>query len=112
MVAQASAATYCVAPATGCGGGDLPTVSDALIAASNNAGADDVRLGAMTYTDGPYGYVDNTGTNPVTIRGASQLDSGLASFVAGTPTLTLTNGNADNVVVFSPAAGANPVGIA
>ena len=111
-VAQASATTYCVAPATGCGGGDQPTVSDALIAASNNAGADDVQLGATTYVDGPYGYVDNTGTNPVTIRGAGQFDSRLVSFVGGTPALTLTGGNADNIVVFSPTAGATPITVA
>jgi hypothetical protein len=102
-VAQASAATYCVAPATGCGGGDFMTVSAGLNAASINSGPDDVQLGATTYMDGPYSYVDNTfGTNPVTIRGAGQFESRLASFAGGTPTLTLTYGNADNVVVFSP----------
>src|SRR5436190_16690643 len=104
--APASATTYCVAPATGCGGGDLSTLAAALTAAHGNAGADDVRLGAMTYTDGPWSYSDGTGTNPVTIRGAGTgaSDSQLFSS-AGGPTLTLGNGNADNIAVFTPTAG-------
>jgi hypothetical protein len=102
--AQAMATTYCAAPATGCGGGDLPTLAAALTAASSNAGADDVRLGAAAYTDGPWSYVDMTGTNPVTIRGAGQRDSQLVS-MAGGPTLKLSNGSADNVVVYAPPAG-------
>jgi hypothetical protein len=112
-VAQASATTYCVAPATGCGGGDLPTISAALTDAFNNAGPDDVQLGAATYMDGPYSYADNTfGTNPVTIRGAGQFDSRLVSSVGGTPTLTLTYGNADNIVVFSPIAAGAQIAVA
>jgi hypothetical protein len=102
--AGAEATTYCVAPATGCGGGDLPTLAAALSAASSNEGADDVQLGATAYTDGPWSYVDGKGTNPVTIRGAGQHDSQLVS-MAGGPTLTLSNGSADNVVVYAPAGG-------
>ena len=105
--AQAGATTYCVAPATGCGGGDLPTLAAALTAAHGNVGADDVRLGAGTLTDGPWSYVDGTGTNPVTIRGAGQFESQLASLGAG-PTLTLVNGNADNVVVYGPGLAPAP----
>jgi len=100
----AGATTYCAQPATGCGGGDHPTLAAALNAALNNAGADDVRLGAGGYTDGPWSYDDPTGTNPVTIRGAGFLESQLAS-PGGGPTLALNNGNADNVVVRAPAAG-------
>src|SRR5450759_3849327 len=102
--APAGATTYCAAPATGCGGGDYPTLAAALTAASSNAGADDVRLGATAYMDGPWSYNDPTGTNPVTIRGAGQLDSQLIS-AGGGPTLALTDGSADNVVVRAPAAG-------
>ncbi len=109
--APAGATTYCVAPATGCGGGDHPTLAGALTAASNSAGADDVRLGAATYVDGPWSYVDNSATNPVTIRGAGFLQSQLNSSAAGPPTLTLVNGNADNVIVGTPTAGANPVAL-
>ena len=105
--APAGATTYCVAPATGCGGGDLSTLAAALTAASGNAGADDVRLGSGALTDGPWSYVDVSGTNPVTIRGAGQFGSQLASLGAG-PTLTLVNGNADNVVVYGSAFAAPP----
>src|SRR4051812_20240790 len=103
-VAPAAATTYCAAPATGCGGGDYPTLAAALSAASGNLGADDVRLGATAYTDGPWSYVDMTGNNPVTVRGAGERESQLVS-MAGGPTLALTNGNADNVVVYAPLAG-------
>jgi hypothetical protein len=102
--APAVATTYCAAPATGCGGGDYPTLAGALGAASANAGADDVQLGEAAYTDGPWSYVDLTGTNPVTIRGAGQLGSQLVS-EAGGPTLTLQNGSAESVVAYAPAAG-------
>ena len=102
--APAGATTYCAAPATGCGGGDHPTLAAALTAASGNAGADDVRLGPAGYTDGPWSYSDPTGTNPVTIRGAGFLESQLISGGGG-PTLSLNNGNADNVLVRAPAAG-------
>src|SRR5687767_12851043 len=64
--AQAGAATYCVAPETGCGGGDHATIASALTAASGTPAADDVRLGGITYNDGPWSYSDPTGTNPVT----------------------------------------------
>jgi len=104
LAAPAGATTYCAAPATGCGGGDLPTLAAALTAASGNAGADDVRLGPAGYTDGPWSYSDPTGTNPVTIRGAGFLQSQLISG-GGAPTLSLNNGNADNVLVRAPAAG-------
>ena len=104
FAAPAGATTYCAAPATGCGGGDLPTLAAALTAASGNAGADDVRLGPAGYTDGPWSYSDPTGTNPVTIRGAGFLQSQLISGGGG-PTLSLNNGNADNVLVRAPAAG-------
>jgi hypothetical protein len=106
--APAAATTYCVAPATGCGGGDLPTLADGLTSAFNNAGADDVQLGTAAYTDGPWSYVDNSGTNPVTIRGDGQLGSQLVSFVGG-PTLNLVNGNADNVVIYPPSMGSPKV---
>lgn len=102
--APAGATTYCAAPATGCGGGDLPTLAAALTAASGNVGADDVRLGPAGYTDGPWSYSDPTGTNPVTIRGAGFLQSQLIS-AGGGPTLSLNNGNVDNVLVRAPAAG-------
>ena len=102
--APAAATTYCATPASGCGGGDFPTLAAALSAASGNAGADDVQLGATAYTDGPWSYVDMTGTNPVTIRGAGQLESQLASFATG-PTLALTNGSADNVAIYAPPEG-------
>ena len=63
-----------------------------------------MRLGATAYMDGPWSYNDPTGTNPVTIRGAGQLDSQLIS-AGGGPTLALTGGSADNVVVRAPPAG-------
>jgi hypothetical protein len=102
--APAGATTYCVDPATGCGGGDFSTLGAALTAASSNAGADDVQLGAANYMDGPWTYSDLTATNPVTIRGAGQRDSRLIS-ASGGPTLSLTNGSADNVAVFAPVGG-------
>lgn len=106
--APASATTYCAAPATGCGGGDLPTIQAALNAAAATPSADDVRLGAKQYLVGPDGgpwtYNDPFGTNPVTVRGTGQLDSRLASLTGG-PTLSLINGSADNILVTGPPSG-------
>jgi hypothetical protein len=47
----ASATTFCVLPENTCPGPEtFPTVTDAFAAATNNAGADKVSLGAATYT--------------------------------------------------------------
>lgn len=98
----AGAATYCVDPATGCGGGTLATLTLALTAAHDNPGPDDVRLGPVLYlADGPWSYEDLTGTNPVIIRGDESGNSQLSS-AAGT-TLTLENGNLHLVRIRSPA---------
>jgi len=102
--APAGATTYCAAPASGCGGGDFPKLQEALNAASASPTPDDVQLGAALYTEGPWSYVDLTGTNPVTIRGAGDLESQLVWLLPGT-TLTLTNGDIDNVIIRSPQEG-------
>jgi hypothetical protein len=101
--APAGATTYCAAPASGCGGGDFPTIAAALSASSASATADVVQLGAATYTDGPWS-TDLTGKSPVTIQGVGDGDSRLAPAVFG-PTLTITNGDVDNVVIYSPQEG-------
>ncbi len=102
--APAAATTYCVAPATGCGGGQQPTLAAGLSAALANSGADVVQLGATTYNDGPWSYSDGTGTNPVTVRGAGALNSQLVSFTSGA-TLSLTNGSVDNAVIANGTSG-------
>ena len=101
--APAGATTYCVAPASGCGGGDFPKVQEALSASSASPTEDVVQLGAATYTDGPWS-INLSGKSPVTIRGVGDGDSRLASAVIG-PTLAITNGDVDNVVIYGPQEG-------
>jgi hypothetical protein len=101
--APAGATSYCVAPASGCGGGDFPKVQEALSASSASPTEDIVQLGAATYTDGPWN-INLSGKSPVTIRGVGDGDSRLASLVMG-PTLTITNGDVDNVIIYGPQEG-------
>ncbi|HEY5977329.1 MAG TPA: PKD domain-containing protein [Solirubrobacterales bacterium] len=101
--APAGATTYCAAPASGCGGGDYPTLTAALGAASASPTADVVQLGAAGYADGPWSYVGSE-TNPVTIRGTGDRESQLLPSVSG-PNLTLTYGNLDGVLLYSPQEG-------
>ena len=63
---SAGAATFCVAPRTGCDF-DMGTVSSALGAAGNLAGPDRVELGAATYNESGLDYI---GADPVDIVGA------------------------------------------
>lgn len=110
---SAGAATFCVAPRTGCDF-DMSTVSSALGAAGNLAGPDRVELGAATYNESGLDYI---GADPVDIVGA------------GASATTLTRGASSNGAVLTisgaPAtisgltvkvgagsgAGAQPLGI-
>ncbi|MFN8173891.1 MAG: choice-of-anchor Q domain-containing protein [Solirubrobacteraceae bacterium] len=82
---SAGAATFCVAPRTGCDF-DMGTVSSALGAAGNLAGPDRVELGAATYNESGLDYI---GTDPVEIAGA------------GAALTTLTRGASANGAVLT-----------
>jgi len=110
---SAGAATFCVAPRTGCDF-DMGTVASALTSAGNVPGADRVELGAAIYSENGLDYI---GTDPVEIDGA------------GATSTTLTRGASSNGAVLTisgaPAtirdltvkvgsgsgSGAQPVGI-
>ncbi|MFL5816097.1 MAG: PKD domain-containing protein [Conexibacter sp.] len=96
--AAASAAVYCVAPASGCADGSFGTVQAALTQAQANAGSDEVRLGATTYTSASaLTYTDGGSTaNSVTIAGAGRAATTLTRTTDG-GILQIT-GNARNTV--------------
>src|SRR3954447_18938189 len=67
----AGANQWCVQPATGCTNGTFGFLQTALTAAESNAGPDEIRLGAATYSGG-FVYSDNgSATNSVAIKGVS-----------------------------------------
>jgi hypothetical protein len=92
----ASAAVYCVAPASGCADGSFADVQPALDAAQANAGADEVRLGAATYATAAGFRYDGSGANSVTISGAGRAATTLTRSTNGAILLLL--GNARNTV--------------
>lgn len=96
--AAASAAVYCVAPATGCADGSFADVQSALNAAQTNAGPDEVRLGAATYTSAsPFAYNDGgTAANAVAITGAGRAATTLTRSTDGG--ILQLIGNARNTV--------------
>ncbi len=67
----AAASDFCVAPATGCGGGQLPSLQRALDAALASTGPDTVRLPAGT-VNGPGVYRSANPDNTVDVVGAGR----------------------------------------
>lgn len=110
---SAGAATFCVAPRTGCDF-DMGTVSSALGAAGNLAGADRVELGAATYNESGLDYI---GTDPVEIQGAgAALTTLTRGASANGAVLTISGAPAtihDLTVKVGPGSGggAQPLGI-
>lgn len=94
----ASAAVYCVAPASGCADATFLDVQSALNAAQTNAGSDEVRLGATTYTSAvAFTYADGgTPANAVAITGAGRAATTLTRSTDGG--ILQLNGNARNTV--------------
>ncbi len=90
--ALASAATWCVSPATSCDSTHLVAdVQTALNDASANPGPDTVVLGATTYSTNGYTYAGDS-TNPLTIEGAGPPLTLLATTAAGQTLLTASGG--------------------
>src|SRR6476620_3023134 len=79
--ATASADTYCVSDAAcvSAGGTNSGGLQQALDQAKGHAGPDVVKVGAGTFSAGPYAYTDGSGANPVQLQGAG----------AGSTTLTM-----------------------
>jgi hypothetical protein len=130
---SAAADTYCVAPESSCPAANTyPSLNGALSKAASNPGKDTVRLGAATYSDGP--FTANSG-NPVDIVGhgtgqtiltmASQTNATVLTLNDIASTLTgvgivvpSTSGNfglaisgaATNIAITGPSA-TNPTGV-
>ena len=79
--ATAAADTYCVSDAAclAAGGINSGGLQPALDQAKGHTGPDVVKIGAGTFSGGPYAYTDGNGANPVQIQGAG----------AGATTLTM-----------------------
>jgi hypothetical protein len=80
--ATASADTYCVSDAacvSAGGTGGFAGLQPALDQAKAHVGPDVVKVGAGTFSAGPYAYTDGSGANPVQLQGAG----------AGSTTLTM-----------------------
>jgi hypothetical protein len=97
--AAASAADYCVAPNTSCGGTNVQTFEQALDLADNATDADRIFLGAATYTaPSASGYVYNKAGSPVEIIGQGEGHTILTSPIGGnTAVLRLFGGAGTSV---------------
>lgn len=94
----AAAAVYCVAPASGCAGGSFADLPSALAQAQVNAGPDEVRLGATTYSTATgFRYADGgSSTNSLTLAGAGRGATTLTRTTGGG--ILILSGNARNTV--------------
>src|SRR3954447_17854508 len=81
----AGANQWCVPPATGCTQGTVGTLQSALTLAEGNAGPDEIRLGAATYSNSSgFVYSDNgSATNSVAIKGVNARATTLARPASG-----------------------------
>jgi hypothetical protein len=94
----AAANQWCVAPASGCANGNVGTLQSALDLAKSNAGPDQIRLGAATYS-GPFTYDDDgSATNSVAIRGFNSRGTTITRPSSGRLLSLLGTGGARNSV--------------
>src|SRR5215217_2094235 len=88
LTSTASAASYCVAPATGCDH-TASSLQDALTQAGDTAGEDTIRLGAATYSaTAELTYTAGDGAR-VTIEGIDTLQTVIARSTAPSSAITL-----------------------
>jgi hypothetical protein len=95
LPAVASAADFCVAPNTTCGGTNVASFEQALTMAGAAADADRIFLGAATYTaSSANGFSYNHPTSPVEIIGQGQGQTILTSPAGGSVAVLLLFGGA------------------
>ena len=93
LPAAASAADYCVAPNTSCGGTNVATFEQALDLADNATDADRIFLGAATYTaPTASGYSYSQSSSPVEIIGHGTGQTILTAPTASSNVLSLFGG--------------------
>jgi hypothetical protein len=137
ITSTASAASYCVAPATGCEN-TATSLQNALLQAATHLGQDSISLGATTYQEDGLSYspsdhasvtITGAGQDATVIRPQSSADSGVTLLGSGGPidlsgltVLTGTHagntaveldhgGSLDRVQVLHDAGATTPVGV-
>jgi hypothetical protein len=99
LPAAASAADYCVAPNTTCGGTNVASFQQAIDLADNATDADRIFLGAATYTaPSASGYSYNQSSSPVEIVGKGEGSTILTSPNGGTTAVLYLEGGGDTSV--------------
>lgn len=107
VVQAASAASYCVAPNTTCGGTNVATLQEALDAAAVWTDNDRIYLGATTYVAPAGGFKYQPSVSPVEIAGAGQGKTVITGAPgSGGTVLTVTGGGAGihDVTITLPAS--------
>jgi hypothetical protein len=99
LPAVASAADYCVAPNTTCGGTNVASFEQALTMAGAAADADRIFLGAATYTaSGANGFRYNHPSSPVEVIGQGREQTILTSPAGGSVAVLLLFGGAGSSI--------------
>lgn len=94
--------SFCVAPATGCAGGQQPTLQAGLNAALGAIGPDTVRLAAGVVA-GPGAYDSANPDNTVTLAGAGRDATVITSTAAGYALDIRNNGTVTDLTVRQPS---------
>jgi PKD domain len=102
LAGGARANEFCVAPATGCAGGQQPTLQAGLDAAAASLGPDTVRLTAGV-VNGPGAYNPANPDNTVTLVGAGRDATFVTSTAAGYALDIRNNGTVTDLTVRQPS---------